>query len=82
MTRHVLPVYARLTTEHVPVWQRYWIDLFSVPEWPDRLRYAGRKLFPSATYMRWRYALLRPWLLPLAYPYRWLLPLSRRRHNA
>ena len=75
-------MYVRLTSERSSL-RRYWGDLLSIPDWPGRLRYTGRKLFPSATYMRWRYALPQPWLLPLAYPYRWVVPVwraARERH--
>lgn len=74
-------VHAWLTDEHLPALRRFWGDLSGVPDWRGRLRYAGRKLFPSAAYMRWRYMLRRAWLLPFAYPYRWFLPVWRGRQH-
>ncbi len=75
-------MYARLTIEPPSELSRFWGDLFSVPDWRGRLRYAWRKLFPATAFMRWRYRLRWPWLLPLAYPYRWLSPLWRARRRA
>ncbi len=40
--------------------------------WRSRPAYLARLLIPSAAYMQDRYRLSHPWLLPLAYPYRWL----------
>jgi hypothetical protein len=74
-------VYARLTIEHPSALHYFWSDLVGMPDWPGRLRYVGRKLFPSAAYMRWRFALPRPWLLPFAYPYRWWLIFQRARQH-
>ena len=39
--------------------------------WSERLGYAWTHLFPSAAYMRQRYDIPHPLLLPLYYPYRW-----------
>jgi hypothetical protein len=66
-------VVARLTAPQRPVAQRFWSDLASMPAWGDRLRYAWGNLFPSAAYMRQRFGISPPLLLPFAYPYRWLL---------
>ena len=66
-------VNAWLTAPARPVAQRFWADLASMPAWRDRLRYGWSSLFPSASYMRQRYGISHLLLLPLAYPYRWLL---------
>lgn len=47
-------------------------DLGGMPGWGRRLRYLWINIVPSAAYMRRRYDVRRPWLLPLYYPYRWL----------
>ena len=69
-------VYAWLTAPVRPVAQRFWADLASTPRWRDRLHYGWSSLFPSAAYMRQRYGLSQPLLLPLCYPYRWWLGLA------
>ncbi|MDW8267999.1 MAG: nucleotidyltransferase family protein [Anaerolineae bacterium] len=61
----------RLTAPHRPVWQRFWTDLMAMDAWSSRLRYAWINLFPSPAYMRHRYEISHPYLLPLYYPYRW-----------
>ena len=66
-------VHAWLTAPERPVAQRFWADLASMPAWGDRLRYGWGSLFPSAAYMRRRFGVAHTLLLPLAYPYRWLL---------
>ncbi|HZQ05361.1 MAG TPA: nucleotidyltransferase family protein [Anaerolineae bacterium] len=53
--------------------QRLWDDLWSLPSWKDRLRFAWINLFPSRDYMRQRYGAGNPFLVALAYPYRWWL---------
>ena len=55
-----------------PAGPRFWADLSSMTGWSRRLRFAATQLFPSAAYMRQRYAIRNPLLLPLYYPYRWL----------
>lgn len=55
-----------------PVAVRFWADLGSMTGWRARLRYAWHNLFPSTTYMKHRYAVSKPLLLPLYYPLRWL----------
>ncbi len=65
-----------LTAESRPVAQRFWVDLATSSGWRSRLRYAWKNLFPSADYMRHRYEIKRPFLLPFYYPYRWFLGLS------
>lgn len=49
-----------------------WSDLVGLGA-AGRLRYLAAKLFPAPAYMRQRYSLRHAALLPLAYPYRWLL---------
>jgi len=52
--------------------RRFWSDLRAIPGWRQRLRFARTHLLPSAAYMRRRYGIAHPLLLPLYYPYRWL----------
>ncbi len=54
-----------------PVRQRFWADLQAQPGWKARIGYAWQHLFPAPAYMRRRYQIRHPALLPLAYPYRW-----------
>ncbi len=65
-----------LTAPERPVAQRFWADLASSGSWRHRLAFAWQNLFPSADYMRRRYAISRSLLLPFYYPYRWLLGLT------
>lgn len=51
--------------------QRFLTDLRTMTGWRQRLRFAWTNLFPSAAYMRQRYAIAHPLLLPFYYPYRW-----------
>ena len=67
--------YARLTIENRSVARRLWDDLAALPSWRARLRFAWNNLFPSWAYMRRRYGIAHPFLLPLYYPYRWWLGL-------
>lgn len=53
------------------------VNLESLTGWRERLRYLGSSIFPPISYMRHRYALSNPLLVPFTYPYRWLLSLSR-----
>jgi len=55
--------------------RHFWADLVTLPGWRQRLRYAWSILFPSAAYMRQRYRVSHDGLLPLYYPYRWLIGL-------
>ncbi len=64
-----------LTAPERPVAQRFWADLAGLPGWRARVPFALAHLFPSRNYMRQRYALDSDWLVPLAYPYRWVLGL-------
>jgi len=52
--------------------RRFWSDLAAMPSWRQRLRYARTHVLPSPEYMRRRYGVRHPLLLPLYYPYRWL----------
>ena len=58
--------------ESGPAGRRFWTDLAGMPTWRQRLRFARMHLLPSAAYMRQRYDIRHPLLLPLYYPYRWL----------
>jgi len=75
--------FRRLTSTQRPVAQRFWTDLSGMGGWQARLDYAGSALFPSPAYMRLRYGVPHPLLLPLYYPYRWWVGLreliTRRR---
>jgi hypothetical protein len=71
-SREELHVYAQLASGQRPPGRRFWTDLTSTPGWRQRLRFARTNLFPSAAYMRERYDIQHPLLLPLYYPYRWL----------
>jgi hypothetical protein len=51
--------------------QRFLTDFATTAGWRQRLRYARTNLFPSAAYMRARYEIRHPLLVPLYYPYRW-----------
>jgi hypothetical protein len=63
---------ARMSRSEHPAGRRFWADLASMPGWRQRVRFALTNLFPSAAYMRHRYGVTHPLLLPLYYPYRWL----------
>lgn len=58
--------------------QRFWADLVAQPGANARFRYAWQNIFPTPAYMRRRYQIRRPFLLPLAYPYRWGVGLAAR----
>ncbi|HQZ22839.1 MAG TPA: nucleotidyltransferase family protein [Thermoflexales bacterium] len=66
-------VYEWLTAPERPVAQRFAADLRGLTSWRARLRFALSNLFPSAQYMRSRYRIKNNLLVPLAYPYRWLV---------
>jgi hypothetical protein len=63
----------RLTAIQQPVAKRFWADLSGMPGWRRRLRYGVGSMFPSPGYMRQRYEIRSKWLLPVYYPYRWLV---------
>lgn len=68
-------VFGLLTAGDRPVARRFYADLATTPGWRQRLRYGLISLFPEPSYMRERYHISHPLLLPLYYPYRWLLGL-------
>ena len=49
-----------------------WHELLEQPRWYDRLKIMATKLFPPPAYMRQRYHIHSPWLIPFYYPWRWL----------
>lgn len=65
-------VFADLTAAQRSPRDRLWSDLTSMSDWRQRLRFARTNLFPSPAYMRQRYAIAHPLLIPFYYPYRWL----------
>lgn len=65
-------VYGWLTSPAPPA-SRLAADLSGLPTWNARVRFALNNLFPSPRYMRRRYAIKHPALVPLAYPYRWFI---------
>jgi hypothetical protein len=75
--RHLRPtpderrIVGYLTADERGVAQRFWTDLASMDRWGERLGYTLTHLFPSAAYMRERYRIRHPLLLPFYYPYRW-----------
>lgn len=52
--------------------------LLGLPGWREKMRYALTSAFPSPAYMRQRYHISHPLLLPFYYPYRWITGLTRR----
>lgn len=68
-----LKVFNWLTAVQRPIAQRFWADLATSSSWPRRLEYAWYSLLPTPDYMRRRYKINRPLLLPIYYPYRWLV---------
>jgi hypothetical protein len=65
-------VFERLHGAQPPAGRRLWIDLASMPTWAERARFAVSSLFPSTAYMRRRYGIRHPLLVPFYYPWRWL----------
>jgi len=65
-------IFADLTAAQRSPRRRFWSDLTSMSDWRQRLRFARTNLFPSPAYMRRRYAIAHPLLIPFYYPYRWL----------
>lgn len=63
-------------TPSTAVAQRFLHDMAGLPNWRGRVRFAWQNLFPSPEYMRWRYSIRKTWLLPLYYPYRWLIGIA------
>jgi hypothetical protein len=68
-----LKVFNWLTAAERPIAQRFWADLATSSSWPRRLNYAWHSLLPSPDYMRRRYNINQPLLLPIYYPYRWFM---------
>ncbi len=68
--------FALLTAERQPLTRRFWADLTSM-SLGKRLYFAWINLLPSPAYMRHRYGIRHPLLLPLYYPYRWLTNLFK-----
>lgn len=76
-------LYAQLTAPARPVAQRFFTDLASMPGWRQRWAYAWENIFPAPAYIRDRYQVAHPLLLPFAYLWRWvrgLLSLLGRQH--
>lgn len=65
-------VFGQLTRARRSAGRRFWTDLAGMSDWRTRWRFALANLFPSRAYMRERYGIGHPLLLPLYYPYRWL----------
>jgi hypothetical protein len=63
-------------TPSTAVAQRFFHDMAGLPNWRGRVRFAWQNLFPTPEYMRWRYGIQNQWLLPLYYPYRWLIGIA------
>jgi hypothetical protein len=49
-----------------------WVSLAGLPGWGARLRYLAANIFPPVEYVRRRYRIRHPALLPLGYAQRWL----------
>ncbi len=73
VSREESQVFSRFSQRKRSVARRFLDDLIFLPNWSTRLRFAWHNLFPSAAYMRRRYQIQSSWLVPLYYPYRWLL---------
>lgn len=58
------------------VGRRFVTDLAGIAGWRAKSRFALANIFPSTGYMRRRYRIRHPLLVPLYYPYRWYLGLS------
>lgn len=63
----------------VPRW--LWARLSELPSWRLRLLFLRDFLFPSRSYMQWRFPNASSPLLPACYPYRWFLGLRRFPHS-
>lgn len=69
-------LFGQLTAPARPVAQRFFTDLASMPGWRQRWAYAWENIFPAPAYMRDRYRLSNPLLLPFAYLWRWFRGLA------
>jgi hypothetical protein len=58
------------------VGQRFIDDIRSIPGLREQIRFIFSNLFPSPDYMRQRYDIHRSILIPLYYPYRWIVGLK------
>lgn len=65
-------VFTELTATQRSSRQRLWSDLRGMSKWSERVRFAISSIFPSPSYMRRRYRITNPLLLPFYYPYRWV----------
>lgn len=70
-------VLTAITSAQGSAGRRLWAELRSMPAWGPRLRFLGRSLFPPPGYVRHCHTVPHPLLVPLYYPYRWLLGLRR-----
>lgn len=68
-------IIARLAAGYRPAGRRLLDDLADTPSWRRRLAMAWTYIFPTPAYMRRRYGIRHPLLLPFYYPYRWFLGL-------
>jgi hypothetical protein len=59
-----------------PVARRFYTDMSEIPGIPSKIRYGLLHFLPSSTYMMHRYDIPHASLLPLYYPYRWLVGLG------
>ncbi|MDX9956760.1 MAG: nucleotidyltransferase family protein, partial [Anaerolineae bacterium] len=69
-------LFGQLTVPARPVAQRFFTDLASMPGWRQRWAYAWENIFPAPAYMRDRYRVAHPLLLPFAYLWRWVRGLA------
>jgi hypothetical protein len=74
-SRQEQEVFTWLTDPDQSVARRFWADLMGVPGWPQRLRFLSMTLFPSPKHMQQRYGLRHRLIVPLYYPYHWILSL-------
>ena len=65
------PRLADIATPHRSPTAKFWLNLRYLPSWRQRFSALGRAIFPRPTYMRQRYQIQHPLLLPLAYGRRW-----------
>ena len=68
--------FVQAATPSSAVARRFFHDMAGLPNWRGRVRFAWQNLFPAPGYMRWRYGIQNQWLLPLYYPYRWLIGIA------
>ncbi|MEJ5198456.1 MAG: nucleotidyltransferase family protein [Anaerolineae bacterium] len=68
--------YARLRARSRSAAQRFWSNLVALPTWKARAHFAWMHMVPTPAYMAARYRPPHPWLIPLLYPWRWLIGLA------